>query len=146
MEPQYSSREAALIALVSDERILAKASYPVTHTVPVTSYSIKRRLLEFTIPRDCDLVENVTCDQVDWPIYLRGAGADKITLKNLKILMVNALYSKINIVVKIPRDVSEMEEKNIGITFLCTVYNPKARDELRLKTTSIATYIPAPHV
>lgn len=108
----------------------------ITHTVPITEYSIARGYLEFELPGDCDLIENIVCDQPEWTTYLRGAGADKISLKNLQIWMANALFSKMIIVVKIPKGESV---DTLTISYKGTVYEGQCRNNILLKNKAIAT-------
>lgn len=135
----FHSREAALTALVTDnDNSVTSASYNVTQTVPITERCVTRGIVEFTLPRDCDLIENVLCSRPKWTIYLRGAGADKISLKKLQIWMANALYSNMVVVVKIPEGESATD---LDISYKCTIYDSRSRTSIFLKNTSIASRI-----
>lgn len=135
----FITREAALTALVAeDDYGVTSASYNVIQPVTNTEHSVTKGFVEFMLPRDCDLIENVLCNRPEWTIYLRGAGADRISLKKLKIWMANALYSNMVVVVKIPEGESAT---GLAISYMCTIYDRKSRTSIFLKNTSIATRI-----
>jgi len=108
----------------------------VTHAVPITERSIAKGFLEFVLPGDFDLIENVCCDRPEWTIYLRGSGSDKISLKNLQIWMANAFYLKMIVVVKIPQGESAGQ---LSISYDGTVFEGQCRKNILLKNTAVAT-------
>jgi len=82
-----------------------------SHGIIVTPMDKKNFFLQFTLPKDEELgnvVENITVWPEQLPIYLRGAGPDKISVSNLIIYQYNAICSPLVLVVLLPASQEEM--------------------------------------
>ena len=50
-----------------------------------------KRVFFWTVPRDCDVAENIKCDVPGVKIHLVGSGPDLIAVRRLRLILLNAV-------------------------------------------------------
>jgi hypothetical protein len=69
--------------------------------------------VRFTIPRNCDIAQNFSCDVKNAQILLIGVGPDKISTDNIRIVLRNAVYTPMVLKIVLPSETLVPQSVNL---------------------------------